>query len=106
MARVTVSAGLPAAGKTTFEEYALYRIGEDINETSPDRIKAMVEGPIASGLTELVVGDGDRAMALLAASGEQVWRIGEIGERAPGAAATVALCASRKNGGKARSLSA
>ena len=37
----------------------------------------------------LAAGDADRAMALLASAGEQVWRIGEIGERAPGAAATV-----------------
>ncbi len=37
----------------------------------------------------LAAGDADRAMALLASAGEQVWRIGEIGERVPGAAATV-----------------
>ena len=39
----------------------------------------------------LVVSPGDAAaaMAQLAAAGEQVWRIGEIAERAPGAAATV-----------------
>ena len=49
----------------SMEDYCLRRIGEDINETSPDRIKAMIEGPIASGLTELVVGDTDRGMALL-----------------------------------------
>lgn len=49
----------------SLEAYCLRRIGEDINETSPDRIKAMIEGPITTGFTELVVGDPDRAMALL-----------------------------------------
>jgi len=49
----------------TLEAFCLRRIGEDINETSPDRIKAMIEGPIVAGFTELVVGDPSRATALL-----------------------------------------
>ncbi len=47
------------------EDYCLRRIGEDVNETSPDRIKAMIEGPITAGMTELVVGDTDHALAQL-----------------------------------------
>jgi len=49
----------------TMEEYCLGRLGEDINETTPDRIKAAIEGPISGGFTELVVGDPDRGLALL-----------------------------------------
>ena len=49
----------------SLEDYCVSRIGEDINETSPDRIKAMIQGPIASAFTELVAGDPDRALALL-----------------------------------------
>ena len=53
----------------TVEDYCVSRIGEDINETSPDRIKAMIQGPITTAFTELVAGDLDRAQSLLKMAG-------------------------------------
>lgn len=49
----------------TLEDYALSRIGEDVNETSRDRIKAIVEGTIESSYVALVSGDADQAQGLM-----------------------------------------
>jgi hypothetical protein len=49
----------------TLEDYALDRIGEDVDETSRDRIKAIVEGTIESAFSNLVSGDSDQAQGLM-----------------------------------------
>ena len=47
------------------EQFALSRIGEDINETSMDRVRAMVEGMLTSGYFNLALGEEDHGAALL-----------------------------------------
>jgi len=49
----------------TLEEYALSRIGEDINETSRDRVKAIIEGTIESSYANLVGGEPDQFQGLM-----------------------------------------
>jgi hypothetical protein len=49
-------------GNTTLDEYALARIGEDVNETSPDRVKAILEGLVTQSFYYLAIGVDERAV--------------------------------------------
>jgi hypothetical protein len=49
----------------TLEEYALSRITEDVNETSRDRVRAIVEGAIETSYISLVEGDQDQFQGLM-----------------------------------------
>lgn len=45
----------------TLDEYAVSRVQEDVGETSPDRVTAILEGLIANAYESLAVGEDDRA---------------------------------------------
>lgn len=44
-------------GKLSLEEFALARIVEDVSETSRDRVRAVIQGQIATGFKQLVLGN-------------------------------------------------
>jgi hypothetical protein len=49
-------------GKVTLDEYAVYRVQEDVGETmSRDRVKASIEGLVTQAYLALAVGEDDRA---------------------------------------------
>ena len=45
----------------TLDDYAVRRVQEDVGETSPDRVTAILEGLIANAYSSLAVGEDDRA---------------------------------------------
>lgn len=45
----------------TVDEYAVQRVQEDVGETSPDRVTAILEGLLANAYTSLAVGEDERA---------------------------------------------
>ena len=45
----------------TVDEYAVQRVQEDVGETSPDRVTAILEGMLANAYTSLTVGEDERA---------------------------------------------
>lgn len=49
-------------GMMTLDDYALSRIGEDANETSPDRVKAILEGLVTQSFYYLAIGVEERAV--------------------------------------------
>jgi hypothetical protein len=48
----------------TLTEYAVARIQEEVNDTSPDGIKAVIEGLLFSAYQELILGEEDRYVGL------------------------------------------
>lgn len=44
-------------GKLSLEEFALARIVEDVSETSRDRVRAVIQGQLATGFKQLVLGN-------------------------------------------------
>ncbi len=49
----------------TVEQFAIDRVSEDVNETSPDRIKAVVTGLLTQGFIAMANSDDDRGESLL-----------------------------------------
>jgi hypothetical protein len=49
-------------GMMSLDDYALSRIGEDANETSPDRVKAVLEGLVTQSFYYLAIGVEERAV--------------------------------------------
>jgi hypothetical protein len=49
-------------GLMTLDDYALSRISEDANETSPDRVKAVLEGLVTQSFYYLAIGVEERAV--------------------------------------------
>jgi len=47
------------------EQFAIARVGEDVNETSADRIKAVITGLLTQAFVSMANGDEDRGEALL-----------------------------------------
>lgn len=47
----------------TLDEYALERVTEDVGETSPDRVKAILEGLLTSAYVNLAIGEEDLAVS-------------------------------------------
>lgn len=47
--------------KITLDQYAFYRIQEDVGETSRDRIKSAIEGLLANSYLSLAIDEDDRA---------------------------------------------
>jgi hypothetical protein len=58
----------------TLDQYAVARVQEDINETSPDRVKAAIEGLIVNAYRSLVLDEDERyaGFKLLA---RQIWNV-------------------------------
>jgi hypothetical protein len=49
----------------SLEQFAIARVSEDANETSPDRIKAVITGLLTQGFVALANGDEDRGDSML-----------------------------------------
>jgi hypothetical protein len=47
----------------TLEQFCVDRVSEDVNETSKDRVQAIIQGMLASGFMKLASGDEDDGIA-------------------------------------------
>ena len=56
----------------TLEEYAVSKIQEDINETSRDRVRAIIEGLLVNSYNSLAIDEDERSAGLLLLA-RQVW---------------------------------
>ncbi len=49
----------------TLDQYAVSRVAEDVTETSPDRVKAAIEGLIVNSYSSLIIDQDDRATGFM-----------------------------------------